>query len=523
MADERARIDALLDSIVASTQEVRRILDTVDLVPKTAPGIVLKVAVGENVQAAYDALVSTGGTLLLAPGIHRCDLVLSERPVEAPLITVTSDSTNLPAPGARITPEAAPALGILQGVGTNRHVIRIPNRSRNHAFVTIGVGPPVTKSYSSIELGGDEHTMLTPADRPEQCVFDRCYIYGDPLLGGHRGLTLNAAHVTVTGCYIQDMFEVGRDAQALSAWNGGQYLVIDNCHLEGGAENVMFGGADSASPDMACQDIRITNCTLQKVYTDAWKAASIKCLFEIKHVKRLLMDRCLLQHNWKRDWTTGVAIMLKACNQSGSDTWATCEDVTIQNCVVRQVGSVFGIIGKNDGAHDSDWMRRVTLRNILAHTINVSPWLGTGRGCELADGAEDGIMLDHLTMHVNGHSWMNTRFDSGLTQSPGPLTVTNSMLAESSYGYLSERNGIGFAALDKDWSGSLVAGNVWKIGSRSQGTLPPDNLRLDAGAWETSLGPDHLVLPGSAAAAVSTTDGTLPGADGATLPVVGRT
>lgn len=524
MSTERDRLNALLDGIVANAEEARAVLDSVLIVPKPEPGTdVIHVKVGESVQAAYDTLLPTGGVIRLAPGTHRGDLQLAERPTNAKQITFTSDSENLPDENTRTGPEYAEALGIIEGVSTSCPVVRIPNRSRHTAFVNVGFAPPLTKSYAHIDLGGDEAAMLTPDDRPDGFLFDRCYIYGDPLLGGHRGLTLNAANVTVRKSYVKDIIEIGRDAQAISAWNGGQNLLIDDCHLEASGENVMFGGADSASPDMTCADIVIRDCTLQKVYNDAWKAASIKCLFEIKNVKRLLVDRCLMQNNWKRDWATGVAIMLKACSGGSDESWATCEDVTMSNLVLRHIGSVIGIIGKNDSGRISDWMRRVRFSNILAHTINVSPWLGTGRGCEIANGAEDYFELDHVTMHTNGHSWMNVRFDSGITKSPGPLIVTNSVLAESSYGYLSEPNGVGFAAIDKDWTGpNTVAGNVWKIGSRSQGTMPPNNLRLDAAAWDASLGPDHLVQPGSAAAAVPTTDGKLPGAIGAALPVVSR-
>lgn len=520
MATDRARIDALLDAIVWNAEAVRTELDSVLLVPKPepVPEYVVFVEVGDSVQAAYDSLLATGGVIRLAPGLHRGNLTLAARPPDATLITVTSDSENLPGVGQRIGPEYVEALGILQGVSASVAPVRILNQARHVAFVNVGIAPPVTKSYPHLDMGGDEAGMLTPGDRPDGFLFDRVYIYGDPVLGAHRGLSANASNVTLRNSYIKDVFEVGRDSQAVSAWNGCQNLVVDNCHLEGGAENIMFGGADSASPEMTCQDILIKNCTLQKVYTDAWKAASIKCLFEIKNVKRLRLERCLLQQNWRRDWATGVAIMLKACNGGSGETWATCEDVTIENVVIRSVGSVFGLIGKNDSGRLSDWMRRVRFRNVLAYDINVGPWLGTGRGCPVANGAEDAVVFDHITMHTNGHSWMDFRTDSGITASPGALKVTNSMLAESSYGYLSQANGVGMAALQKDWNGTVLAGNVFKVGSRGQGTLPPDNLRLPAAAWDASIGLDHLVIPGSPAAAVPTTDGELPGAMMAALP-----
>jgi hypothetical protein len=108
---------------------------------------------------------------------------------------------------------------------------------------------------------------------------------------------------------------------------------------------------------------------------------------------------------------------------------------------------------------------------------------------------------------------MNTWFDSGFTQAPGKLTVTNSVAVESSYGYFGSLSGVGFGAMTKDWNGVQFEGNVLKIGSRGQGSLPSNNLRLDATAFDASFGSNHEILPASEAAKVQTTDGKLPGAD----------
>ena len=514
MAGERERIDSMLQSIRASADSIEKELDSVLLVPKPEPAKdVIKVNVGDSVQKAYDTLLPTGGTILLAPGIHNGELKLAERPTDAKLITFSSDSTNLPADGKRTGPEYLPAMGQIFGVTAAKSPVRILNKSRNTAFVNVAFGPPVTKSFTTIEMGGDKNSMPTPADRPDGFMFDRVFVFGDPTAGAHRGIALNASNVTVKKSYFKDIFEPGRDSQAVSAWNGGQNIVLDDNYFEGGAENVMFGGSDSASPEMACQDIVMKYCHLKKQFNDAWKTASIKTLFEIKHVKRMLVDSCLFENNWSRDWPTGVAIMLKACNGENIESWATCEDMTMTNLLIRNVGSVFGFIGKNDSGRISDWMRRVTIRNVLAHTINLTPWLGTGRGAPFANGCEEFFVMDHITMHTNQHSWMNTWFDSGITKAPGKFVLTNSVMAESSYGYFSQSNGIGFPAIEKDWTGTQISGNAWRQGARAQGVLPVDNLRLPPANWDASFDSDHGVIPDSAIAQVKTTDGKLPGAD----------
>jgi len=518
---ERERMLALCDSIEANVEGLRAEIDGAFPVPPEPSLITVKVKPGDDVQAAYTSLLETGGIIKLAPGLHR-PVTFSERPTDAKQITFTSDSTNLPDETTRITPEYAPALGILQQTAATSHAVRAKNKSRNVAFVNVGIAPPATKSYAHVELGGDKANMPTPADRPSGFVFDRVYVYGDPVLGAHRGITLNAVDLIVRKSWFDDIFEVGRDSQAVSAWNGGQHILLDDCFFGAGAENIMFGGSDSATPEMTCADIIIRDCTLAKNF--AWMSLaaqpSIKALFEIKNVKRLLMERCLLERNWARDWPDGVAIILKACNGQNIEEWATCEDVTLRDIIVRDVGSVLSMVGKNDSSRVSDWMRRVSISNLLAYDIDTGDYQGTGRGCPFQKGAEDCFVLDHITMHTNNHSWMNMDLDPAIAaQSPGTLVVTNSVLAEDDYGYYSADNGCGFPAATKDWTATEITGNVFKIGERSQGTVPPNNLRLSAADWEASFDANHQILPGSPAAAVVTTDGTLPGAHFATLPM----
>ena len=191
MAGERERIDSMLQSIRASADSIEKELDSVLLVPKPEPAKdVIKVNVGDSVQKAYDTLLPTGGTILLAPGIHNGELKLAERPADAKLITFSSDSTNLPADGKRTGPEYLPAMGQIFGVTAAKSPVRILNKSRHTAFVNVAFGPPVTKSFTTIEMGGDKNSMPTPADRPDGFMFDRVFVFGDPTAGAHRGIAL---------------------------------------------------------------------------------------------------------------------------------------------------------------------------------------------------------------------------------------------------------------------------------------------------------------------------------------------
>jgi hypothetical protein len=520
MATQRDRLLALIDAARANYESIRAEVEKAFPDPASSPPApdpstqMVRLNVGDDVQKALESILETGGILALAPGVHNVDLQIPARSTTSPLITFTSDSQNLPAEGRRIDPSYKPALAILQGRTAGRSPVVGLNQSRNIAFVNMGFAPPVTKSYTHIDLGGDKNVMKSPAERPENYLFDRCYIFGDPVLGAHRGIAGNCNGMKVVGSYFENLFEAGRDSQAAGGWNGCANHLLENCFFEAGAENVMYGGSDSTSPDMIPQDIVIRGCHFSKNF--AWMQLptkpSIKALFEIKSVKRLTIDSCLFEQNWARDWPSGVAITLKSCNGENIETWATCEDVEIRNVLIRNVGQVFSMVGRNDSGRESQWMKNVAIRNLLAHNINSGVWKGEGKGCSFANPC-DGFTLDHVTYRDNRHSWMNTWFDSGFTQAPGKLTVTNSVVVESSYGYFGSLSGVGFGAMAKDWNGVQFEGNVLKVGTRGQGALPTNNLRLDATAFEASFGSNYDILPLSDAAKVQTTDGKLPGAD----------
>lgn len=515
MPDPQAMRD-LFGALRSNFDDMVALFDTFFPVPQEQWDGTLRVRVGDDVQAAFDALLPTGGTLALQPGIHLVDLVVPERQVTDPLITVTSDASGLASPGQRITPDFLPGLGMLQNVNTSNNTIKGLNRSRNVAFVNMAISRQGDFSRAHVAIGGDRTETPTPSDLPSGWLFDRVYAFGDPLLGGHRGIQMHCDGLTVINSHISDMFEVGRDSQAVSSWNGGRNLLLENNYLEASGENVMFGGDESAAPEMTTQDVIMRRCQLAKnlAWMDLARQPTIKTLLEIKNGKRILADGCIFEKNWARDWPTGVALMIKACNGSdpaAREVWATAEDVTIQDSLIRDVGSVFGLVGYGDAKRVSDRARRITLRNILAMRINQGDYKGTGHGCAIAN-PPDGLTIDHLTMVKNSHSWMNTWFDQG--QAPGErLTYTNNVACNSSYGYQTPTNGLGVAAIAKDWQAATLAGNTFQAGSRSLGTLPPGNAVVSVADFDGSLDAQCRVKPGSVIAGIVTTDGLAPGAD----------
>ena len=85
---------------------------------------------------------------------------------------------------------------------------------------------------------------------PYTLVLDRVYVYGDPLLGQKRGISINARDVTITNSTVRDIKGVGQDTQALCAYNGPGPFWIENNYLEASGENFMLGGADPSIPGL---------------------------------------------------------------------------------------------------------------------------------------------------------------------------------------------------------------------------------------------------------------------------------
>jgi hypothetical protein len=527
-ADTGTRIREILDSTVANFEELRKEIDAeFPPVPEPPPngGTTVKVKTGEDLNAAFRTLLTSGGTILMAPGLHQ-SLDIPERAINAPLITLTTDTTNLPAPGKRIDPLFLPGLARI-GIVPRNHNVRINNKAHNIAFVGVAVDPPFHYSASQVEIGGDDSTMKTAADCPTDLLFDRLYCYGDPKTGSHRGISLNGRNIKIAGSYFKDIFEFSRDSQAVGGWHGTKNISIDNSFLEGGAENIMFGGGGTGAIDMAPEDVVIRNCTLSKNFEwmkiigpQGQTGPTVKCLFEIKDLKRLRIVGCLFENNWARDWGTGVAIMLKACNQWNTP-WSTCEDVEISNCIVRNMGSFVGLVASKDGGRPSGHMSNVKFSNILAYNIKQGPWTGTARMIAYSN-PPHGIVFDHITC-LNDYSIMTGERVSDpanafYSDKGSKFTMTNSIAFEGAYGFFIAGAGIGPGFIDHStlghWLEKDVRGNVFGKGERPQMGIPATNGRIEPADIMASFDQQYRIKAGSAAAAAAqTTDGKMVGAD----------
>ncbi len=312
------------------------------------------------------------------------------------------------------------------------------------------LGPNVTLRGFRLEGLRADNTIVTTGPLT---ILDRCAVVGTAQ-GQHRGVRADSAGVSILGCAIVNIWAVA-DAQAIAAWDGCAQLLVDDCLLEASGENVMFGGADSASAATMPHDILIDRCTLTKPLT--WKGQAglaAKNLFEVKCAQRLTLRRSTLAHSWVNA-QTGYGLVLTVKNQDGGAPWSTIEDVTIEDNTVDDCVSGVQVLGR-DYAYPSGVMDRVTLQR------NVFTGLNGGTQLIISSGPHHLTLADNTFAGVNLNTIM--LFDRPAFLCDG-LRVTGNSFLEGEYGiHGTDAPALGQAVLDM-----YAPGYVWEKNTITRG------------------------------------------------------
>ena len=428
-------------------------------------------------------------------------------------IHITSSGLdNLPAAGQRVHPSDSPHMPKLRAPPPS--VIVAAAGAHHYRFVGIDIAPDEGAAIVNlVQLGTHESD---PGDLPHHIIIDRSFLHGDNRVGTRRGLAMNGRDTAVINSYLANFKDDTADSQSIAGWNGDGPFVIANNYLEAAGENVMFGGADPAIPDLVPADIEISGNHFAKPLR--WRPGliefegarwSVKNLLELKNARRVHIEGNLFEHNWP-DSQNGFAILFTVRNQDGKAPWSVVEDVVFANNVVRRVGSGINILGHDDN-HTSQQTSRIALRNNLF--VDVGGTWGSGRLFQLLDRTRD-ITIDH-----------NTALQSGtlLTADGGPHTgfvFENNIALHNEYGIHGSGAGSGLPALEKFFPRFVVRRNVL-IGADAN-KYPSDNffpkqlsdiavVSLSDEAYRVSLGAPY---------ARTATDGSDPGADMASLAQV---
>jgi hypothetical protein len=276
--------------------------------------------------------------------------------------------------------------------------------AHHYRFIGIEIRPAAGAFlHNLIELGTSENSV---EDLPHHIVFERCYVHGDPRVGGRRGIALNSRHTAVIDSYLSNFKEQGADSQAICGWNGlGPFAIVNN-YLEAAGENILFGGADASVKNLVPSDITIRGNHFAKPL--AWRIGdpsyegtpwSVKNLFELKNARRVLIDGNVFENNWLHS-QNGFAILFTPRNQDGGAPWSMVQDVTFTHNILRHSGSAVNIAGSDD-THPSQQTRYILIRGNLFEDIDGAKWGGNGRLFQLLSGTAN-VVVDHNTAFQTG-------------------------------------------------------------------------------------------------------------------------
>lgn len=235
-----------------------------------------------NLQTAINEAVAGDAILLRAGQTFTGNVTLKPKSGTA-FITIRSDAPDsmLPAPGVRLVPEGRPGANtarsalarlVSQTASAYRNSAIVKTDPGAHHYKLIGIeidGINSSGDVTLVNLGENNSSQTTASAAPYAIVFDRMWLHGHPVIGAKRGIGLNSRSTDILNSYIEDVFSVP-DSQGIAGYNGpGPFRIINN-HIEAGAENILFGGADPKIANLVPSDIEIRGNYLTKKL--AWRS-----------------------------------------------------------------------------------------------------------------------------------------------------------------------------------------------------------------------------------------------------------
>jgi cellulose synthase/poly-beta-1,6-N-acetylglucosamine synthase-like glycosyltransferase len=438
----------------------------VELPAEAATGRTIHVKASDSLQAAIDA-AAPGDRITLEPrAVYKGPFRLPVKNGNGWIVIASAAEDRLPARGQRVTRADAGQMPRL--VAASGSVFEAAAGAHHYRLVGLEISPADGVYLNTlVQLGADEKTI---AAQPHHIVVERSYLHGDSVKGARRGVALNSRHSAVVDSRLADFKEVGADSQAISGWNGAGPFLIENNYLEAAGENIMFGGADPATPDLVPADITIVRNHMAKPLR--WKKGdpgyegtdwAVKNLFELKNARRVLVEGNVLEYNWPHA-QNGFAILFTVRNQDGGAPWSVIEDVIFVNNIVRHVAGGINMLGRDD-IQQSQQTSRISISNNLF--VDVGGEWGNGRLFQLLDGTH-GVTIDHNTALQTG----SLLFGGDHAPHTG-FVFQNNIAPHNEHGISGSGTSPGTQTLARYFPRAVVRGNV--IIGGSDGQYPTGN------------------------------------------------
>jgi hypothetical protein len=473
------------------------------------------VGAGGDLQAAITN-AQPGDTILLASGAtYTGNFTLPNKGGSSAFITIrTSATAGMPPAGGRVGPGDAPLLAKLRSPNSLPAVQTSPS-AHHWMLQLLEITSSAAAAGDLVTLGDGSTAQSSLSQVPHDLVLDRVYVHADPANALKRAIALNSAATTVSGCYIAEVKAAGQDNQAIAGWNGPGPYTITNNYLEAAGENVLFGGADPAIPNLVPADIVLSGNNIVKQI--AWRGSkwTVKNLIELKNARRATITDNALAFNWQAG-QAGFAVVLTVRNQDGGCPWCQVDHVTFANNVVAHSAAGVTILG-TDNNHPSRQAQAIEIRDNLFADIDDAHWGGNGYFLTIDGGPRD-VTVDHNTV-ASDHAF-------GVIEVQGPpvlgFSFTNNLMKHNQFGVIGADHRIGADTISAYFPAADFTHNVLAGGSAS--LYPPGNSFPTVSQFEAQFvgyTAQNYALIASSVWRAAGTDGSDLGATGSVIAAPG--
>lgn len=417
-------------------------------------GNTIRVSANGDLQQALNQ-AQRGDIIKLAPGgVYRGNFTLPAKSGSG-WIVVTTD-TNLPAEGTRMTPQLASSLNLARiegSAGWQPALLTAPSASHWRLMGVEITQQDGQKNGGILRLGRGDHNTSNMASH---IFIDRSWVHGTTNLDSKRCIELNSAHSAVVDSYVSDCHAVGVATQAVVTWNSPGPIKLANNYLSASGINVLFGGADPSISGLVPSDIEMRGNHLHKplswFQSDRWQ---VKNLFEIKDVRRILVEGNVMENNW-RDAQQGRAIVIKSNNQDGGQTWGVAEHMTFRYNLIRNTPAGFVVLRHSTSGHPAGQTNNLLIEHNVIDKLgsNASDAVGSGAGILLVDGPlgvtirNNVIVATNNILHFDGKPFTDQ------------MVFNDNVATIGKYGIFGGGQGQGSRAINHYIPGSPVQGNV---------------------------------------------------------------
>ena len=494
-------VTAPLDPVPSSGPvELPRVnLDT-RYVPPTGNTIV--VPAGGSLQGAINA-AQRGDVIELAAGATFTGNYTLPAKSGTGWITITT-ATALPPEGTRVTPASAASFAKLRSPNAMPTIATASSGDASYyRLMGLDIGSSASMTYSLVQLSS---SGITSVDQmPQWIILDRVYVHGTATQDIQRCVLLNSRSSAVVDSWLSDCHLKGTDAQAIVGWSAPGPYKIQNNHLEGSGENVMFGGADPGIAGVVPSDITIVGNHFYKPLS--WKGVwTVKNLFEIKNAQRVLVQGNVFENSWA-DGQVGFAIVMKSVNQSGRCNWCVAQDITVrQNLIMNSTGGFNLAAGQNESGGTFIPMNAVSITQNVFENVAQSTQIGTRTLFQIISAVRN-IEIAHNSGFTDDKVVL---FDGAPTVN---LVIRDNLFSRGTYGVFGSGHGEGSGALKYYAPDGTFRGNIVVAAPTSQypasNYYPASSLTLDM----ANAGSGDYTLTSASPYYTSGTDGTAPGAD----------